>query len=89
MAYKSEEKGESPSQHVQSFINLGCLFSSFARCENEIGRRIGTANSTFTSMNKVLTSMNINMVVSSGYSNAMYGQHCYMVVRHGLFLLSL
>ena len=50
-------------EHVQSFIYLGSLFSSDARCEKEIRRRIGIAKSSFTSMNKVLTSRNIDMAV--------------------------
>ena len=33
---------------VQSFIYLGSLFSSDARCENEIRMRIGIAKSSFT-----------------------------------------
>ena len=50
-------------EQVQSFIYLGSLFSSDARCEKEIRRRIGIAKSCFTSMNKVLTSRNIDMAV--------------------------
>ena len=50
-------------KQVQSFIYLGCLISSDARCEKEIRRRIGIAKSSFTSMNKVLTSRNIDMAV--------------------------
>ena len=50
-------------EQVQSFIYLGSLFSSNARCEKEIRRRIGIAKSSFTSMNKVLTSRNIDMAV--------------------------
>ena len=42
-------------EQVQSFIYVGSLFSSDARCEKELRRRIGIAKSSFTSMNKVLT----------------------------------
>ena len=48
---------------MQSFIYLGSLFSSDARCEKEIRRRIGIAKSSFTYTNKVLTSRNIDMAV--------------------------
>ena len=75
-------------EEVQSFIYLGSLFSSDARCEKEIRRRIGVPESSFTSLNKVLTSRNIDMSVRVRVLNAMCGQLCYMVVRHGLFLLS-
>ena len=50
-------------EQVQSFIYLGSLFSSDARCEKEIRRRIDIAKSNFTSINKVLTSRNIDMAV--------------------------
>ena len=50
-------------EQVQLFIYLGSLFSSDARCEKEIRRQIGIAKSSFTSMNKVLTSRNIDMAV--------------------------
>ena len=48
---------------VESFVYLGSLFTSDARCEKEIRRRIGIARSTFTSMIKVLTSGNIDIAV--------------------------
>ena len=38
-------------------------FTSDARCEKEIRRRIGIAKSAFTSMSKVLISMDIHMTV--------------------------
>ena len=50
-------------EQVQSFIYVGSLFSSDARCEKEIRRRIGIAKSSFTSMNKLFTSRNIDMAV--------------------------
>ena len=50
-------------EQVQSFIYLGSLIYSDARCEKEIRRQIGIAKSRFTSMNKVLTSRNIDMAV--------------------------
>ena len=50
-------------EQVQSFIYLGSLFSSDTRCEKEIRRGIGIAKSSFTSINKVLTSRNIDMAV--------------------------
>ena len=50
-------------EQVQSFIYLGSVFSSDARYENEIRRRIGIAKSSFKSMNKVLPSENIDMAV--------------------------
>ena len=52
-------------EQVQSFIYLGSLFSSVARCEKEIRRRNGIEKSSFTSMNTVLTSRNIDMAVGS------------------------
>ena len=50
-------------EQVQSFIYLGSLCFLDARCEKEIRRRIGIAKSSFTSMNKVFTSRNIDMAV--------------------------
>ena len=50
-------------EQVQSFIYLGSLISSDARYEKEIRRRTGIAKLSFTSMNKVLTSRNIDMAV--------------------------
>ena len=44
-------------------VHLFSLFSSNARCEKDIRRRIGIAKSSFTSMKKVLTSRNIDMAV--------------------------
>ena len=66
-------------EQVQSFIYLGSLFSSYARWEKEIIKRIGIAKSSFTSMNTVLTSRNIDMAVRirvlKGYvwSTLLYG----------------
>ena len=48
---------------VQSFVYLGSLFTSDARSDKEIRRRIGIAKSTFTSMNIILTARNINIAV--------------------------
>ena len=42
---------------------LGSQFTSDARCEKEIRRRIGIAMSVFTSMSKVLSSRNIYMYI--------------------------
>ena len=50
-------------EQVHSFVYLGSQFTSDARCEKEIRRRIGIAKSAFTSMNKVLTSRDIHMTV--------------------------
>ena len=51
-------------EQVHSFVYLGSPFTSDARCEKEIRRRIGIAKSAFTSMSKVLTSRdNIHMTV--------------------------
>ena len=50
-------------EQVQSFVYLGSLFTSDARCEKEIRKRIGIAKAAFTSMNKVLTSRNISIKV--------------------------
>ena len=50
-------------EQVRSFNYLGSLFSSDARYEQKIRRRIRIAKSSFTSMNKVLTSRNIDMAV--------------------------
>ena len=48
---------------VQSFIYLRSLFTSDARSDKEIRRRIGIAKSTFTAMNIILTARNISMAV--------------------------
>ena len=48
---------------VQSFVYLGNLFTSDARSDKKIRRRIGFAKSTFTSMNIILTARNINIAV--------------------------
>ena len=42
-------------------VYLGSQFTSDARCEKEIRRRIGIVKSAFTSMSKVLTSRDIHM----------------------------
>ena len=47
-------------EQVHSFVYLGSQFTSDARCEKEIRRRIGIAKSAFTSMSKVLTSRDIH-----------------------------
>ena len=75
-------------EQVQSFICLGSLFSSDARCEKEIRRRSGIAKSSFTFMNKVFTSRNIDMVMRLRALKCYVRSNCYMVVRHGLFILS-
>ena len=48
---------------VQSFVYLGSLFTSDARSDKEIRRRIGIEKSTFTSMNIILTARNISIAV--------------------------
>ena len=48
---------------VQSFVYLGSLFTSDARSDKEIRRRIGIVKSTFTSMNIILTARNISIAV--------------------------
>ena len=50
-------------EQEQSCIYLGSLFSSDKRCEKEIRMRIGIAKSSFTHMNIVLNSRNIEMEV--------------------------
>ena len=50
-------------EQVHSFVYLGSLFTSDARCEKEIRRRIGIAKSAFTSMSKVLESRDIHITV--------------------------
>ena len=50
-------------EQVHSLVYLGRQFTSDARCEKEIRRRIGIAKSAFTSMSKVLTSRDIHMTV--------------------------
>ena len=50
-------------EQVQSFVYLGSLFTSDARNDKEIMRRIGIAKSTFTSMNIILTARNISIAV--------------------------
>ena len=48
--------------HVQSFVYLWSLFTSYARSD-KFRRRIGIAKSTFTLMNIILTARNINIAV--------------------------
>ena len=48
-------------EQVHSFVYLGSQFTSDARCEKEIRRRIGIAKSAFTSI--LLTSRDIHMTV--------------------------
>ena len=52
---------------IQEQVNLcvcfGSQFTSDARCEKEIRRRIGIAKFAFTSMSKLLTSRDIHMTV--------------------------
>ena len=50
-------------EQVHSFVYLGSQFTSYARCEKELRRRIGITKSAFTSMSKVLTSRDIHMTV--------------------------
>ena len=74
-------------EQVHSLVYLGSQFTSDAKCEKEIRRRIGIAKSAFTSMSKVLTSRSIH---DSSHQSVemlyMCGQYCYMNVRHGQFL---
>ena len=60
--YKIDVHGNILEQ-VQSFIYLGSLFSSDTRCEKEIRKRNGIVKLSFTSLNIVLTSRNIDMAV--------------------------
>ena len=46
---------------VNRFIYLGSLFTSDGRCEQDIRRRIGIAESAFISMEKVIQSRNIDI----------------------------
>ena len=46
-------------EQVHSFAYLVSQFTSDAKCEKEIRRRIGIAKSAFTSMSKVMTSRDI------------------------------
>ena len=48
---------------VQPFVYLGSLFTSDARSDKEIRRRIGIAKSTFTSMYIILTARNISIAI--------------------------
>ena len=50
-------------ERVHLFVYLGSQFTSDARCEKEIRRRIGIVKSASTSMSKVLTSRHIHMTV--------------------------
>ena len=50
-------------EQVHSFVYVGRQFTSDARCEKEIRRRIEIAKSAYTSMSKVLTSRDIHMTV--------------------------
>ena len=49
--------------NVQSFVYLGSLFTSDARSDKEIRRRIEIAKSTFTLINIILTAKNISIAV--------------------------
>ena len=66
---------------VQSFVYLGSLFTSDARSDKEIRRRIGIAKSTFTSMNIILTARNRS--TSESTEMLLYGQHYYTDVKRG------
>ena len=71
---------------VQSFVYQGSLFTSDARSDKEIRRRIGIAKSTFTSMNIILTARNISIAVRLRVLkcyNILYGQHYYTDVKRG------
>ena len=48
---------------VQSFVYLWSLFTSDARNDKQVRRRIGIAKSTFTSMNIILTARTISIAV--------------------------
>ena len=60
--YKINVNGKILEQ-VHSFVYLGSLFTSDARCEKELRRRIGMTKSAFTSTSKVLESRDIHMTV--------------------------
>ncbi len=74
-----------PLEQVQSFIYLGSMFTSDARCEKEIRRRIAIAKSTFTSMDRVLTCRNIATAVRLRvlkcyvWSTMMYGCEAWTI----------
>ena len=48
---------------MNSFVNLGSVFTSDGRCEKEVKRRMGIAKTAFTSMKKVLCGRNISIPV--------------------------
>ena len=64
-------------EQVQSFIYLGSLFSSDAICEKYIRRRIGIAKLSFTSMDNVLTSRNIDIEVQIRVLKCYVWSTCY------------
>ena len=50
-------------EQVHSFVYLGSMFTSDARCEKELRRRIGIVKSAFIFMSKVLEIRDIHMTV--------------------------
>ena len=52
-----------PLEQVNSFVYLGSVFTSDGRCEKEVKRRIGIAQTAFTSMKKVLCGRNMSIPV--------------------------
>ena len=52
-----------PLKQVESFMYLGSLLTSDARCEQEIKRRIGIAKSAYRSMENILSSRSIALPV--------------------------
>ena len=70
---------------VHSFVYIGSLFTSDARSDKEIRRRIEIAKSTFTLMNIILTARNISIAVRLRVLKCyiIYGQHYYTDVKRG------
>ena len=67
-------------EQVHSFVYLGSQFTSDARYEKEIRRKIGIAKSAFTSMSKVLTSRDIHMIVRIKVLR------CYVCSTHAIWM---
>ena len=74
--------GEKINQ-IEQFSYLGSLVTHDGRCDKEIRRRIGIAESVFRSMEKVLTTRSISMPTNLACWSVMSGQHFNTDVKVG------
>ena len=70
-------------EQVDRFVDLGSLFTSDGRCEQDVGQRIAIAKSAFPSLEKVLQNRNINIQLRSRFlkcyvwSTLLYGSEAW------------